>query len=241
MLIDNYLQAMKKLILITIFALAGGSLYAQDLLRGSVREAGTNSKMPDVFVRDITTKQIALTDDKGDYEIKAATGHTLIYSSPGYISDTLFVVDMKPKNVQLKTMSIALREVNISGKQNFNPITEYPDVYEKSRVYVLSPSSWFGKDAKDARRLKRFFNHEAEERQVDQVFTRVYVGSIVPLKGQDLEAFMMMYRPTYAFIKDNNGPSLVAYINDSYKKFMALPPDKRKMPDLNAVAAAAEN
>lgn len=232
---------MKKIVLIVVIAFSSGSLYAQDVLKGSVREAGTNEKMPDVFIRDLTNKQVGLSDSKGNYEIKAATGHTLIYSSPGYISDTLFLVDMKPKNIQLKTMNIALREVNISGKENFNPLTEYPEVYEKSKVYVLSPSSWFGKDARDARRLKRFFNHEAQERHVDQVFTRVYVGSIVPLKGDELEAFMMLYRPTYAFLKDNNGPSLVAYINDSYKKFMALPPDKRKMPDLNAVGVVVEN
>jgi hypothetical protein len=232
---------MKKIVLIAVIAFASGSLYAQDVLKGSVREAGTNEKMPDVFIHDLTNKQVGLSDSKGNYEIKAATGHTLIYSSPGYISDTLFLVDMKPKNIQLKTMNIALREVNISGKENFNPLAEYPEVYEKSKVYVLSPSSWFGKDARDARRLKRFFNHEAQERHVDQVFTRVYVGSIVPLKGDELEAFMMLYRPTYAFLKDNNGPSLVAYINDSYKKFMALPPDKRKMPDLNAAGVVVEN
>src|ERR1700744_1372755 len=123
---------MKKLILIAVIALAGGSAYAQDVLKGNVREAGSNSKMPDVFIRDLTNKQTALTDDKGNYEIKTATGHTLIYASPGYTSDTLFVVDMKNKNIQLKTRSIALREVDISGKEAFDPRTEYPDIYDKS-------------------------------------------------------------------------------------------------------------
>ena len=232
---------MKKIFLIIIIALAGPSLYAQDILKGSVREKGTGNKLPEVFVRDITNKQLALTDEKGNYEIRSATGHTLIYSSPGYVSDTLFLVDMKPKNIQLTTMSIALREVNINGKQTFDPRTEFPEVYEKSKVYVLSPSSWFSKDSRDARRLKKFFNREVQERHVDQVFTRVYVSSIVPLKGEELEAFMTLYRPSYDFVMDNNGPSMVAYINDSYKKFMALPPDKHKMPNLNVAAEAGNN
>jgi hypothetical protein len=232
---------MKKIILIAVIAFTGGSLYAQEILKGSVRESGSNSKMSDVFVRDITNKQVTLTDEKGNYQIKSASGHTLIYSSPGFVSDTLFLVDMKPKNVDLKTMNIALREVNINGQETFDPHAEYPDIYEKSKVYALSPTSWFGKDAKDARRLKKYFEREQQERHVDQVFTRVYVGSIVPLKGQELEAFMEMYRPTYAFLTNNNGPSLVAYINDSYKKFMALPPNKRKAVDLNAAAAAVNN
>ena len=76
--------------------------------------------------------------------------------------------------------------------------------------------------------FKRFFANEAQERHVDEVYTKTYVGSIVPLKGQQLEDFMTLFRPTYAFIHNNNGPSLAAYINDSYKKYLALPPDKRK-------------
>jgi len=54
----------------------------------------------------------------------------------------------------------------------------------------------------------------------------------VPLRGRELEDFMTLYRPSYAYIMDNNGPSLAAYVNDSYKKFMALPPEKRKVQAL---------
>jgi hypothetical protein len=43
-----------------------------------------------------------------------------------------------------------------------------------------------------------------------------------------------MYRPSYAFIKSNGGQSQAVYINDSYKKFMALPPDKRSLDRLTA-------
>jgi len=107
-------------------------------------------------------------------------------------------------------------------------------VYEKSKLYPLSPSTWFGKEARDARRLKRYFAREEQERKVDQVFNRVYVGSIVPLKGQELDDFMQLYRPSYSFITGNNSESLAVYINDSYKKFMALPPDKRHLQRLEA-------
>jgi hypothetical protein len=206
---------------------------AQGLLKGTVYENGSNKRLPDVFIRDINNKQLALTDRNGNFGIKTEKGHLLIFESPGYLSDTLFVVDMTSKKIQLETKTIALSEVNINAtRQAFNPQKEYPEVYEKSKLYILSPSSWFGKDAKDARRLKRYFKRETEERHIDAVFTRAYVGSIVPLKGQDLEDFITMYRPTYAFIMDNNGPSLVAYINDCYKKYKALPPDKRSLPKL---------
>ena len=209
------------------------SVNAQGLLKGTVFEDATNNRLQDVFIRDVTNKQFTLTDKQGNFSIGTETGHLLIFECPGYNSDTLYVVDMAPKKILLGVKSIALREVAINANRaTFDPHKEYPDVYEKSKVYVLSPSTWFSKEGKDARRLKHYFQHEAEERHVDAVFTRTYVGSIVPLKGQDLENFMTLYRPTYQFLMNNNGPSLAAYINDCYKKYLALPPEKRSLQKL---------
>ncbi|MDB5025307.1 MAG: carboxypeptidase-like regulatory protein [Mucilaginibacter sp.] len=223
-----------KLCILVVTLLLGNALYAQILVKGTVVESGSGTKLSNVFVRDATNKQIALTDKSGKFEIKSETGHTLIFSSPGYTSDTLYVVDLTLKHVELKTKTIPLREVNITASRlAFDPHKEYPDVYTKSKVYPLSPSSWFGKEGRNARRLKRYFVHEEQERRVDQVFNSVYVGSIVPLKGQDLYDFMTLYRPSYAFITGNNSESLAVYINDSYKKYMALPPDKRHLQKLN--------
>jgi hypothetical protein len=219
---------------ILLLILAAFSANAQGLLKGSVYENGTTKKLPDVFIRDANTKQLTLTDKQGNFSIKTEPGHILIFESPGYVSDTLYVVDLTQKKIMLQTQTIALREVNISStRTNFDPHKEYPEVYEKSKVYILSPSTWFSKDAKDARRLKKYFQREAQERRIDQVFNKAYVGSIVPLKGRQLENFMMLYRPSYAFVISNNAPSMVAYINDSYKKYMALPPKKRALPKLD--------
>jgi hypothetical protein len=225
---------MKKLFFLAITLLLGNLLFAQSLVKGIVTESGSGNKLSDVFVRDMTNKQIALTDKAGKFEIKSETGHTLVFSSPGYVDDTLFVVDLVQKRVEMKTKTIALREVNITAARlAFDPHKEYPDVYTKSKVYVLSPSSWFSKEGRDARRLKRYFSREEQERKVDQAFNSVYVGSLVPLRGQELEDFMTLYRPSYAFVTSNTSESMAVYINDSYKKFQALPPDKRHLQKLN--------
>lgn len=225
---------MKKifsLIILTLTAVAFAQ--AQDLLKGTVVENGSNTRLNNVFIRDNNNKQITLTDKNGDFSIKTATGHTLIFTSPGYTPDTLYVIDMRPKRVAMVSVAIALGQVNIrSTRLAFDPHKEYPEVYTKSKVYAFSPSTWFSKEGKDARRLKKYFQREAQERHVDEVFSKAYVGSIVPLKGQDLENFITLYRPTYAFLRSNNAESLVAYINDSYKKFQALPADKRSLPPL---------
>jgi len=220
---------MKKLFaliipLITVTTLTS----AQSIFKGTVYEHGTNNRLSDVFIKDITNKQVSITDKKGNFGIRAAAGHTLIFNSPGYTSDTLYLVDMAPKKIELTTSMISLRAVNITAtRTTFNPREEYPEVYEKSKVYAFSPSTWFSGEGKKARRLKRYFQREAEQRAIDAAFSPAYVTSLVPLKGNDLENFMTMFRPSYSFLRGNNNESMVAYINDSYKKFMALPPDKR--------------
>jgi hypothetical protein len=224
-----------KLFAVALFTLAMSTAYSQDFLKGSVHESGNDAKLTNVFIRDINNNQLTLVDKNGEFQIKSAPGHTIILTSPGYVSDTLYVVDMTPKKIKMTVLTIALREVNInSTRAAFDPHQEYPEIYEKSKVYVLSPSSWFSKDSKDARRLKRYFAMEEEDRKVDQAFNMAYVGSLVPLKGQDLENFMTLYRPTYDFVKDNNRVSMAVYVNDCYKKYMALPPDKRKLQQLSS-------
>ncbi|OKS84676.1 hypothetical protein [Mucilaginibacter polytrichastri] len=204
-------------------------------LRGTITETGTRIKLMDVFVKNANNKQLALSEKNGKFEIPAEVGNTVIFSSPGYVSDTLYVIDLKTKEIQLALQSIALREVSVKASAKFDPRAEYPEVYEHSKVYALSPSTWFGKSGKDARRLKHYFKHEAEERTVDSAFSLAYVSSLVPLKGSELEDFMVMYRPTYAFLRSNMGESMAVYVNDSYKKWMALPPEKRKVQHLNTV------
>jgi hypothetical protein len=222
-------SAMKKLYSVVAILLSLMSFaHAQSTLKGTVYEEGTNTRLPDVFIRDINSRQVSITDKNGAFTINTAAGHTLIFNSPGYNSDTLYLVDLSPKKIMLITQRISLSQVNISAKRtDFNPREEYPEVYEKSKVYVFSPSTWFSGEGKKARRLKRYFQREAEQRNIDAAFSPGYVSSIVPLRGNDLENFMTMYRPSYAFLRSNNRESMAAYINDSYKKFMALPPDKR--------------
>ncbi|TWR29225.1 hypothetical protein FPZ43_09640 [Mucilaginibacter pallidiroseus] len=206
---------------------------AQQTLKGTVYENGTTIRINNVFVRDDNNKQVTITDKNGQFEIRTATGHLLIFNSPGYVPDTVYLIDMKPKKIMMVVKTINLNQVNVTAtRTEFNPRVEYKQVYEKSKVYVFSPSTWFSRDAKNARRLKKYFQKDAEERHIDAVFTPVYVGSIVPLKGQELSNFISLYRPTYKFIRSNNSESMVAYINDSYKKYMALPPDKRQLPAL---------
>ncbi|MBD1392550.1 hypothetical protein [Mucilaginibacter glaciei] len=223
----------KILPVIAVIIFASTFARAQNTLKGTVYEDKSSTKLTNVFIKNVTNKQVTITDKDGNFTIKAATGHTIVFNSPGYLPDTLYLIDLLTRRIDLVSKTINLSQVNVTAtRADFNPRVEYAEVYEKSKVYAFSPSTWFSKEGKDARRLKRYFRTESEERHVDAVFSPVYVGSLVPLKGKELLNFISLYRPTYQFLKSNNSESVVAYINDSYKKYQSLPADKRALPAL---------
>jgi hypothetical protein len=221
------------IIVALLFLFVANAACAQDYIEGKVVDSSNDKGLSNVFIKNVTNNKITVTEDDGDFEIQAAVGNLLVFTSPGYLSDTLLVIDNRDLAVRLKTNPGLLKEVNInSNRETFDPHTEYPDVYTKSKVYILSPSSLFGKESKNARRLKKYFAVEERERVVDQAFSAAYVSSIVPLKGIELQNFMSMYRPSYEFVQSNSGPTMASYINDSYKKYKALTPEQQKAGNL---------
>ncbi|PJJ84363.1 peptidase associated/transthyretin-like domain-containing protein [Mucilaginibacter auburnensis] len=206
---------------------------AQNYLEGKVIDVANNKTLSDVFIKNITANKITVTDEDGEFEIQGSVGNLLVFSTPGYVPDTMVVVDLYKLTVKLKQTTSLLNEVNVrSQRETFDPHTEYPEVYSKSKVWILSPSSLFGKEAKNARRLKKYFEQEEKERAIDQAFSIAYVSSLVPLRGVELQTFMAMYRPSFEFVQSNSGPSLASYISDSYKKYKELPPEKRQQSSL---------
>ncbi|RZA02198.1 MAG: hypothetical protein EOP47_07880 [Sphingobacteriaceae bacterium] len=219
---------MKKYIGVAVLLLLAVTVNAQDYIKGHVKEKGSGKRLADVFIKDNNNKQITLTDEKGNYTIRAAAGHLLIFSSPGYIPDTLYLINTQPKFVELQPMPMSLGEVNVrSTRPVFDPRAEYPEIYRKSKIYPLSLSSIFSRESRNARRLKKYFEQEEREQYIDGIYTKLYVSGIVPLKGKDLDNFMLMSRPSYGFLKQNSGGDLTLYVNDQYKKFMAMSPQQR--------------
>ena len=207
---------------------------SQSTLTGTVYDSSTKTALPDVLVRSNRSKHAAVTGKRGHFKISGTSGDLLIFTAYGYTPDTLYIVDQTPINIQLSSDVQSLGEVRVTAKLSapaFDPQKEYPEVYEKSK-FALSPSRLLGKDAREARRLKRYFDNEVKQRKIDSIFNINLVSNIVPLSGRELRNFMAIYRPRLSFLNKSSRESLALYVNDCYKRFMTLPPDKRKLPGL---------
>ncbi|MGV8880438.1 MAG: hypothetical protein ACOH2A_15580 [Sphingobacteriaceae bacterium] len=201
--------------------------HAQTVFTGTVYESDSNVRLSNVFVKNLTNKTIVLSDASGKFTIRAATSQLLVFSSPGYVSDTLFLTDLKPRRIYLPTKGILLKDVRVTASGAFNPKEDYAQVYRRAKITGLSPSQIFGKDARRARRFKRFLDRDEQQRKIDAIFNKKLVSDYLPLKGRELEDFMFLYRPTYQAVKNISRDALALYLNDCYKKFMVLPAEKR--------------
>jgi len=209
-------------------------LHAQSTVTGTVYDIDTQLKLPNVLVRT-NKKQLAIAGKSGNFRIQATVNDLLIFTLAGYLPDTLYLVDLTPKKIELTSTTRILDEVKISAspsKTVFNPRKEYPEVYEKSK-FALSPSRLLGKDARDARHLKHYFDNEVKQEKIDSIFNEKMISAVIQLKGSELRNFMIRYRPKLSFLNKSSPDQISTYIKNSYKKFLELPIQQRGLPPLN--------
>jgi len=226
----------RNITLFVLFILTGQLLRAQQL-QGTVADRTTQLRLGQVEVFNLNTKQKTTTNAKGEFSILAAVNHSLVFYQPGYTTDTLFLVDLKPVMRYLSLNNKLLKTVEIKAGE-FHPEIEYANTYRAARVVTLrgnkpfrfSPYRLFSSEGKSARRFKRNMERERTERKIDERFNVAAVKAVTPLKGTELDYFMVLYRPTLKYLEKLDQEDFKFYLMNSYKEFKALPPEKRVSP-----------
>lgn len=225
------------LVLITLLLFCK-SVGAQ-VLKGSVVDRTTRLALNQTEVFNLSTKERTSTNNRGEFSINTQLNQILVFSQPGYVPDTLLIVNLKPIRRYLNAMPHQLSTVEIS-MQAFNPEVQYADVYREAKAVNLNinqplefyPSRYFSKKGKSARKLKRRLENEKSERQIDARFNEAAVTALTPLKGAELDYFMVLYRPSLKELDKMDNGVLKFYLMDSYKKFKALPAEEKRFPSL---------
>lgn len=211
---------------------------AQILIKGQVLDQTTRKGLEKVEVLNTSRRMTAQTDSKGDFIIKAKIGDIIVYRLAGYDADTALVIDLKQIRRFLHPLTNTLNTVSISGQVDSK--TLYADIYNKANPVLLTPgrgirfypSSFFGKEGKNARRLKRLIENDEVEKEIDKRFNAITVTSLIPLKQPELDAFLTLYRPDIKFVVNADAEDFKFYLLDSYERFKALPADQKKLPKL---------
>lgn len=231
---------MKKALTI-LFFLFPFFLKAQMTITGTAYDADTRNKLKLVFVNNLTQREVDHTGQKGDFTVKADLGDLIVFSCPGYQSDTLILENMRPKIVLMRPSLIVLDEVIVSAKGTNKPEdlkSAYSSAYSNATTNVFSLDgkvslvNAFSKQSKDKRAFQKFMDQELNEKLIDEKFNKPLVTQLTKVRGQLLEDFMSYYRPTYSQVASMSDVDLRTYIIKSYNEYIKLPAENRIYPTL---------
>lgn len=219
---------MKRVVVFFLFILLVSGAQAQTL-KGIVMELDSSKPIQQVEVKNVRTDVLVETTASGEFSIDANVNDLLTFGYPGYRLDTLVVVDHELKRVYmtpLKNFNI-LEDVEITDLSDVQLEEEIRLARERGKSVhtaqgggiAVSPSRLFGREAKEARRRYELLIEEKENRVINARFNEGIITPITPLKGRDLDLFMVKFRPSYEFVEQSDDEQIRLYIMDSYKEF----------------------
>jgi len=220
---------MKKILISLVLVIGGMYGLKAQTLKGIVMELDSSKPIQQVEVKNLRTEMIVETTASGEFEIEAVVNDLLTFGYPGYRLDTLLVVDDEVKRVYMTPLENfnILEDVEITDLSDVQLEEEIRIARERGRSLhtaqgggiAISPSRLFGREAKEARKRYELLLEEKENRVVNSKFNEAIITPITPLKGRDLDLFIVKFRPSYEFVEKSDEEQMRLYIMDSYKEF----------------------
>jgi hypothetical protein len=208
----------------------------QSAVNGKIYEAKTDSLISTVNISNLNTKLSTRSDLNGSYSIVASEGDQLVFSIVGYKPDTVTVAYymlMTQYDVTLYKEVITLKNVTVTSSYQADSLARrnyYENAYALPGItgrntpshgfgISFSPFSYFSREAKQKRQLKKRLIKEEQEYYIDRSFPKQWVASVTSLKGDSLTRFMILYRPDYSFCRKSSREQMLLYVNEKLKEF----------------------
>jgi hypothetical protein len=238
------LQSFLKIILPALcFQFMANTVAAQLILSGTVFDSSKINFVPGVRVVS-TGGLFGITDSLGNYHVTVSEKDSVTFifrnkptqkfavktiPDPSHF-DIALLVPYKGKYSTLKEVVVfakSYKEDSIENRQTYAKIYNY----EKPTISTsITPSGGVGADANEIinifrfkrnKRLKAFQTRlelEEQEKYVNYRFNKTLVKRITQLDGEQLNVFMIKYRPDYEFTSEADELTFNQYIlNCSYK------------------------
>ncbi len=214
---------------------------AQTILSGKIFKKYSHEIVPEANIINLTNGKHAVSDQGGNFKIPAIGGDAIVFSSAGYISDTLNIknTDLQaPVRVDLRMKVVVLEEFEVDQMSKYVQDSiqrrqDYAYLLNKKHPvkfmnekrpgdnpgFSFSPIGYFSKSEKRKRELKKRIKEEDEAEYIDVKFSQSMVAWLTRLSGDTLRLFMMTYRPSYSFCRASTNKDMFLYINDKFVLF----------------------
>lgn len=221
------------------------TLQAQTVFSGRVLENKTRVMLRGVQIANLGNGLHAITGADGRFSIGAKPGDLLVLKAFSYQPDTVLLTDMHDREIFLTPQTTMLNQVNItdsSGRtlnaaKNFNiPVDK--DFHGQVLKYHQNEKEEYDGGitlrvhyfmADDRRKKKAALKAEDIKinERISDIFTAENIARYVPLKGEDMKNFLLLYTPDVDTYKDKKF-NLLTYLNACYKEWGILTPEQKK-------------
>ncbi|MBW4889908.1 carboxypeptidase-like regulatory domain-containing protein [Mucilaginibacter sp. HMF5004] len=232
---------MKRILFIfIILVISLQATYAQMPLTGKVYELDKHTPLPSIKVQNTRTKDNTLTNTAGVFTIQAKAGDLLVLESFSYQPDTVLVTNARYIEVNMVLKVNNLNEVKIQNTTTKLGSLKDPTLHNQTVTYLTDQKGTggiairfgYGKGSKE-KKEEELARDTLTLNAIDKAFNPGNLGKYIPLKGTDMHQFIGLYRPN---IKTFTAPyfNFVLYVHESYKNYLALTPQQRKLIVLKA-------
>jgi hypothetical protein len=254
-----HLRRYLKIILLFLFTIStAGSLTAQLMISGTVYDSSRLNPVQDVKVLSNSGK-FTYTDSTGRYKLPANENDSLSFIYRDKPTVKFAVKDIADPSsfdislrVKVRSKYSTLKEVIVIARSYHEDSMEnrqiYGDVYNFRKPTIrtsVSPDGAVGADVDEIinmfrfrrnKRLKAFqarLEKQEQDKFVDYRFNKNFVRRATQLKGDELDTFMVRYRPSYEFASMADEVTFHKYVlNASYRfKLDLLRQDAAKFPE----------
>jgi hypothetical protein len=233
---------MTKHFLFIIFGLLFFQLtYGQDKLTGRVFENKTRIWLSGIKIENLKTHNISVSDSAGRFSITAKIGDYLVFSGFAYRTDTIYIFNLKytetllePKQNMLKEVKVSTPEIktgSLKAPAQKGPFDSQTVLYQTdgngNYIGGVKFMLFWTKDEKKKEKERQKMADEETKLQIAKVFSPQNIQNYLPLKGQELDNFIILYTPDVKTYVGSNFNFLL-YLTASYKKFQTLPIAERQ-------------
>lgn len=216
-------------------------------IKGTVYDSSRTYPMSGVSVLS-TSGRGTSTNANGYYEINVSEKDSIWFSylnKPTVKFPVLKIITPFQFDISLQVNVPVLREVKIRPPDyrldSIRNREEYAKIFDYQKPKIKVAPSNFGagigfdldqminmfrfKHNKSTLDFQRRLLQQEQDKFVDHRFNKGLVRRLTKLSGNELDSFMMLYRPTYLFTSIASDYDFQKYITDSFERFkMGLPP-----------------
>jgi hypothetical protein len=206
--------------------------HAQQVLniRGIIFKKSSQDRLAQALVTNQKSQVLMMSDELGGFSIKASVGDSLLITKIGYTPQKIVILNNSDIVIYMQPV-VELNQVTIKEQSKKQELNEVMKEYRSQGIFndgkslpvwqfINSPITafynLFGKTPAQARRFAAYAKNEQEASTVDKRYTKELVKSITKLPDDELDKFMVAYRPSYEDMKEWNDYQLIQYVKKEF-------------------------